>query len=92
MAYVYLLRSHKSGVVYIGATEDLHQRIKAHQNGRCRTTNKYLPMKLIYFEGFRDARDAWAREKDLKQYSGSYRALMRRIINSVGIPAEGRAG
>jgi hypothetical protein len=49
-------------------------------------------MKLIYFEGFRDARDAWAREKDLKQYSGSYRALMRRIINSVGIPAEGRAG
>jgi putative endonuclease len=91
MTYVYLLRNAK-GVVYIGASGDLRQRVKAHQDGLCRTTKRYQPMELIYYEAFRDARDAWAREKDLKQYGGGYRSLMKRIGYSSGVPAAGRAG
>src|SRR5882724_614375 len=89
MTYVYLLRSTEKGVIYIGATGDLRQRVKAHQDGLCRTTKKYWPMELIYYEAFRDARAAWARERNLKQYGGGYRALMNRIGCSAGVPAAG---
>ena len=92
MTYVYLLRSENKGVIYIGATGDLRQRVKAHQEGLCRTTKRYWPMELVYYEAFRDARDAWAREKELKQYGGGYRGLMKRLTHSAGGPAAGRAG
>ena len=91
MTYVYLLQNTK-GIVYIGATGDLRQRVKAHQAGLSRTTKRYLPMELIYYEAFRDARDAWKRENDLKQYGGAYRSLMKRIRFSAGVPVAGRAG
>jgi putative endonuclease len=92
MTYVYVLKSLRKGILYIGATGDLRQRVKAHQNGLSRTTKKYLPMELVYYEAFKDAQDAWFREKDLKQYSGSYRKLKERISASLGVLAKGRAG
>ena len=92
MTYVYLLRSMYRGVISIGATGDLRQRVKAHNDGRCYTTRRYLPMDLIYYEAFGDARAAWAREKKLKQFGGSYRNLMKRIECGAGVPAAGRAG
>ncbi|MBI3616273.1 MAG: hypothetical protein HY211_07130 [Candidatus Omnitrophica bacterium] len=56
--------------------------MKAHQDGLSRTTMRYFPMKLIYYEAFQDAEDAKEREDTLKQCGGSYRSLLRRIRRS----------
>jgi hypothetical protein len=49
--YVYVLRSEKDSNFYVGYSNDLRRRLKAHQNGRVESTKKRLPVKLIYWEG-----------------------------------------
>ena len=64
--YVYIITS-KSGVLYIGVTNDLNRRILEHREKlRPGFTSKYNVSRLVYFEAFREIRDAIAREKQLK--------------------------
>ena len=64
--YVYILAS-KSGVLYIGVTNDLGRRIFEHRAKlTAGFTSKYNVVRLVYFEAFGDIRDAIAREKQLK--------------------------
>ncbi len=94
MTYVYVLQSLRDrSILYIGSASDLRQRAKAHWGGLSRTTKRYLPMKLVYYEAFQDAQDAAERERILKQFGGSYRQLLRRIRRSrLGVLTHGGAG
>lgn len=92
MTYLYILQGVHNKAIYIGATSDLRQRVKAHGYGWSRSTQRYLPIRLIYYEAFRDAQDAWNREKQLKQFGGGYRNLMRRLQGSLGVSTKGGAG
>jgi hypothetical protein len=52
MPVVYLLRL-RSGVIYIGASEDLEQRMKDHLSGRaCRTTALDVPLAFLRVEAY----------------------------------------
>ncbi len=83
MRYVYLLQGLRDKrILYIGATSDLRQRARAHLDGLSRTTRRYLPMKLAYYEAYQDSQDAKDRERTLKQFGGSYRSLLQRIRRS----------
>ncbi len=63
---VYILTS-KSGVLYIGVTNDLSRRFFQHQEKLIPGfTAKYNVDRLVYYESFRNIRDAIAREKQLK--------------------------
>jgi len=78
--YVYVLKSLKDNKLYIGYTENLKQRLEQHNSGKVDSTKYRLPMKLIYFEGCLNNKDAINREKQLKTGFGrSY--LNRRITN-----------
>jgi putative endonuclease len=58
--YVYILAS-KSGVLYIGVTNDLQRRIFEHRQQLIPGfTGKYHVTRLLYFESFGDIRDAIA--------------------------------
>jgi putative endonuclease len=62
----YLLAS-RSRVLYAGVTNDLERRIREHKLGeREGFTKKYKVHRLVYYESFRDARAAIAREKQVK--------------------------
>ncbi len=64
--FVYILAS-KSGVLYIGVTNDLARRMFEHRHKLVLGfTGKYNVSRLVYFESFGDIRDAIAREKQLK--------------------------
>ncbi len=64
--YVYILAS-KSGVLYIGVTNDLMRRVFEHREKVIPGfTSKYNVVRVVYFESFGDIRDAIAREKQLK--------------------------
>ena len=70
MFFVYILHSDKDGLLYTGYTADIKNRLKAHRGGFVRSTQKRLPVRLIYCETFLCEQDAKRREKYLKGGNG----------------------
>lgn len=83
MYYVYLLQSMKNQSLYIGCTSDLNRRIQEHNKGESFHTKKYLPWKLVYFEGYGDKSDAYNREQALKLHAQGLRRIKERLRNSL---------
>ncbi|NHK26693.1 GIY-YIG nuclease family protein [Parvularcula flava] len=78
MYYVYLIRSTSSpDQKYVGFTEDLQQRLKAHNAGQSKHTAKYIPWKLVSCHAFDSKEKALAFEKYLKSGSGQAFAAKR---------------
>jgi putative endonuclease len=72
MYYVYLIQSIEfSNQRYIGFTEDLKSRLKAHNAGESKHTSKYFPWKLVSYHAFENKRKAQAFEYYLKTGSGA---------------------
>jgi len=65
--YAYILRC-ADGTLYCGWTNNLGQRLKAHNSG-CggKYTRSRLPVELVYFEEFETKEEAMSREWHLKQ-------------------------
>ena len=70
MYYVYVLQSEKDGNFYVGYSTDLEKRVKFHEGGRVKSTEKRRPLKLIYYEACVNQEDAVEREKYLKSAYG----------------------
>ena len=85
MHYVYILKSKKIDGLYIGETTNLVKRLKEHNSSQSFHTKKYLPWKLMYFEGYANQDDAKDREKKLKQFGKVYSQLKRRIWRSLQV-------
>lgn len=66
--YFYIMTNAHNTVLYCGATTDLYKRIQEHKNGIFKNsfTLKYNIDKLVYFESFSLAGEAFAREKKVK--------------------------
>ncbi len=78
MFYVYLLRSiNFPDKTYIGFTEDLKARMKAHNAGESKHTSKYAPWELVCYHAFADKRKAQEFEHYLKTGSGQAFAKKR---------------
>lgn len=69
MYYVYLIQNKKTKEIYIGYSSDLKRRLIEH---------KEKNPELLYYEAYRDKRDAVARELRLKQRGQSVRWLKER--------------
>jgi putative endonuclease len=66
---VYLLQL-RSGIIYIGASEDLEQRLSDHASGQaCRTTQLDPPVALLLIEILATFSEARTREAQLKRWS-----------------------
>ena len=70
--YVYILQC-KDGFYYTGITNKLEKRIAEHNEGKdiFSFTYKRRVVALKYFERFTDVKQAIAREKQLKGWSGA---------------------
>ena len=67
MNKVYILRC-SDGSLYTGWTNNLEKRLKSHQEGRgAKYTRARLPVELVYFESYEEARDARKREAQIKK-------------------------
>ncbi len=87
MFYVYVLRSRRDGNFYTGFTSDLRRRIQEHFAGESFATKSRLPFDIIYFEGHRNKKDAFARERFLK--TGWGRNYLQRVLkHSLNQPRE----
>lgn len=71
MHYAYLLRSESHpNQQYIGSTQNLKQRILAHNRGCSPHTSKFCPWLLVAYCGFAKEKTAIAFERYLKSGSG----------------------
>jgi putative endonuclease len=69
--YVYIMSS-KSGVLYIGATNDLDRRVFEHKQGQIEGfTKRYRVTRLVYVEEYVRATEMVARERQLKRWTRS---------------------
>ena len=69
--YFYIMTNAHNSVLYCGATSDLYKRVLEHKNKLYSNsfTSRYNIDKLVYFESYSIAGDAFEREKQIK--SGS---------------------
>ncbi|ARN78586.1 excinuclease ABC subunit C [Nonlabens spongiae] len=71
---VYIMTNKPNGVIYIGVTGGLEDRVARHKLGiGSRFTSKYNCNKLVYFEDFQYINDAINREKQLKNWRRSWK-------------------
>ena len=81
MYYVYVLANEK-GKIYIGYTSNIKERYLAHQRKEVKNTREGK-WRLVYYEAYRDKKDALIREKHLKKSGQGRRWLKERIKNSL---------
>ncbi|MDD4607233.1 MAG: GIY-YIG nuclease family protein [Patescibacteria group bacterium] len=83
MFYVYVIKSQKDNMTYIGSTNDLKRRFNEHNKGLVKSTKPRIPFELIYYEAYKSEADARRREHNLKLKSRAYAQLRKRIENSL---------
>ena len=83
MFYLYVLKSAKDSKSYIGSTGDLRKRVAEHKAGKVQSTKPRLPLELVYYEAYKDGKDARLREASLKLKSRAYAQLRKRIRRSL---------
>ena len=67
MNYTYILKC-KDGSLYTGWTNDLEQRVAAHNTGKgAKYTKARRPVEFVYFEEFETKEQAMKREYAIKQ-------------------------
>lgn len=74
LSYVYILASKKNGVLYIGVTSNLINRIYQHKKGLLEGfTKKYKIKSLVFHETYGDIQEAFRREKQLKKWNREWK-------------------
>jgi putative endonuclease len=65
--FVYIITNRRNGTLYVGVTNNLERRMWEHKHKMLPGFSaKYGLGRLVYFENYRDIRDAIAREKQIK--------------------------
>ena len=79
---VYVLKSEKDGIRYVGSGEDAQERLRRHNKGDYVFTKGHRPWRLVYKEGDYSSRsEAVRREKFLK--SGKGREFLDKILKNI---------
>lgn len=74
MYYVYVIKNRAKEQTYIGCTRNLRRRLREHYE---------KAPELIYYEAYKDKRDATARETALKKRGQTVRRLKERLRHSL---------
>ena len=80
--WTYIVTNKNHSVLYIGVTNSLSRRTWQHREGnRPGFAADYRCTKLIYYEWYRDIRDAIARESQLKKWSHAKKVALIKHLN-----------
>jgi predicted GIY-YIG superfamily endonuclease len=67
---VYVIKSQKNGIRYVGMSQDVARRLEEHNAGKSKFTSGHTPWDLVYEEEAETSIEARAREKYLKSAAG----------------------
>jgi putative endonuclease len=80
--WVYIVTNRNDSVLYVGVTNSLSRRTWEHREGiGASFPSDYRCKKLIYYEYYRDIRDAIARETQLKKWSRAKKVALIGSLN-----------
>lgn len=80
--YVYIITNRKNGVLYIGITGNLKQRLYQHKRGNSKSFSaRYKLNQLVYYEFFEYPYLAIKREKQIKKWNRSWKVNLIRDFN-----------
>ncbi len=81
--YVYIMSNKPNGIIYIGVTNNIEERVKEHKLKLYPNsfTAKYNCNKLIYFEELTEAEDAYNREKRMKKWKRDWKIKLIENMN-----------
>jgi len=72
--YVYILASKRNGMLYVGVTSNILQRIWQHKHTMAQGfTEKYDIKRLVYYEVHDNAESAITREKRIKKWRRAWK-------------------
>ena len=80
MYYTYILKSSKDQSYYYGSTENIDNRMNAHNSGKVRYTKGHIPYQLHYYETYNTRKEAIARERFFKTIDGYLWLKSKKII------------
>jgi putative endonuclease len=83
MYYVYIIKSKKYNIFYVGCTGDLRRRVNEHNTDKSFYTKNKGPWEIKYYEAFCSKEDAFFREKQLKRNARGFQELRKRLKNSL---------
>ena len=78
--FVYIAHSFKSGIFYVGYTNNIEQRLRDHNSGRTKSLRGHIPLEIVKVEVYTSRIDAMRREKQIKGFK-SGNAFKRLIEN-----------
>lgn len=81
--YVYIMNNKPNGVIYIGVTDSIEERVKEHKMKVYPKsfTAKYNCDKLIYLEEFENGEEAVIREQQFKKWKRDWKIKLIEEIN-----------
>ncbi|WP_281386165.1 GIY-YIG nuclease family protein [Hyunsoonleella aquatilis] len=81
--YVYIMANRKNGVLYIGVTDNIEERVKEHKLKVFPKsfTARYNCDKLIYFEGFESGEESAKRERQFKKWKRDWKIELIEDMN-----------
>ena len=88
MYEVYILKSIRDGIRYVGSGKNSKERLRRHNKGDYRFTKGHRPWQLVYNEIFATRAEAMRREKFLK--SGQGRKFLDKILSAAAGSSNGR--
>jgi putative endonuclease len=72
--FVYIMANRYMGVLYVGVTSNLLQRVAQHKESTFQGfTSKYNAHKLVYFEQHETMESAIVREKQMKKWNRQWK-------------------
>ena len=75
--YVCITTNKPHGVLYVGATANIHQRLWQHKTAQGSVFRKqYVARRCAHIERFDDIRDALAREKNMKKWRREWKVKL----------------
>lgn len=81
--YVYIMNNKPNGVIYIGVTDEIEERVKEHKLKIYPKafTAKYNCDKLIYLEEYKNGEEASIRERQFKKWKREWKIKLIEEIN-----------
>jgi len=67
MFYVYLIQSEKYETFYVGQTNNIDERMKYHNRGKCTYTRNKGPWKIISYKEYSTRSQTMIEEKRIKK-------------------------
>jgi putative endonuclease len=75
MFYTYIIYSNKADKFYIGATENLEQRLAKHRNKNKGFTNQADDWQIVYSKEFQTKSEALAYERQIKSWKSKKKII-----------------